>query len=376
MTALRVAGVPMSGAERLVAASRREPVDRTPVWFMRQAGGSLPAYLALRERRSVEEIATTPELCAQVSLMPVDAYGVDGAVMFADIMLPVAAMGIELELTPAGPVVAAPIRTPDDVARLHPIDAETDLRPILEAIRLVRHDVGDRAAVIGIVGGPFTLASYLIEGGPSRDKLVAKAFMYREPVAFAALLRRLTDALVGYVAAQVRAGARIVQVFDSWAGTLGPADYVERVAPSTAELFAAAAGVPTIHFVAGSAGILDHVAATGGDVISIDAGQSLAAAWARLGDRRGVQGNLDPARLLAGWAVVEAGARTVLDEAGDRPGHVFNLGHAIPRGTDPGILRDLASFVHEQTPRPSFVLEQMARPSPMTTSHPARKDRP
>ncbi len=346
MTALRVPGVPMSGADRLVAACRREPVDRTPVWFMRQAGGSLPAYLALRERRSVEEIATTPELCAQVSLMPVDTYGVDGAVMFADIMLPVAAMGVELELTAAGPIIAAPIRSAADVERLRPIEAETDLRFLLDAIGIVRRELGDRAAVIGIVGGPFTLASYLIEGGPSRDKLVAKAFMYREPTAFAALLRRLTDALVGYVAAQVRAGARIVQVFDSWAGTLGPAAYSTLVAPATADLFTAASGVPSIHFVAGSAGILDEVAAVGGDVISIDAGQSLARAWEHLGPGRGVQGNLDPALLLAGWPAIEDGARAVLGEAAGRPGHLFNLGHAIPRGTDPGILRDLAAYVH------------------------------
>jgi len=339
----------MTGGERILAACRREPVDRTPVWFMRQAGGSLPGYLAMREARSVEEIATTPELCAEVSLMPVDAYGVDGAVMFADIMLPLTPMGVDLELTTAGPIIAAPIRSAADVERLRPIEAETDLRFLLDAIGIVGRELGDRAAVIGIVGGPFTLASYLIEGGPSRDKLVAKAFMYREPTAFAALIRRLTDALVGYVAAQVRAGARIVQVFDSWAGTLGPAAYSTLVAPATGELFAAAfaSAVPSIHFVAGSAGILDEVAAAGGDVISIDAGQSLACAWERLGPGHGVQGNLDPARLLAGWPAIEVGARAVLDEAAGRPGHIFNLGHAIPRGTDPGILRDLAAYVHD-----------------------------
>lgn len=337
----------MIGQDRLLAAARRQAVDATPIWFMRQAGGSLPRYLTLRERYSVEEIARTPDLCAEVSVMPVEAYGVDGAVMFADIMLPVAAMGVDLELTNAGPIIASPIRSAADVARLRQLDPETDLGPMLEAIRHVRRELDGRAALIGIAGGPFTLACYLIEGGPSRDQALAKAFMYREPAAWATLMDRLTDALCEYVVAQIRAGAQLIQVFDSWVGTLGAADYVRFAQPYTARVLAAGREVPTIHFGVGTAAILEQLAAAGGDVIGIDSRQSLRQAWARVGPDRGIQGNLEPTRLLAGWPVVEEGTRAVLAEVDGRPGHIFNLGHAAPRETDPGLLRELVAFVHE-----------------------------
>ena len=341
----------MIGQDRLLAAARRQAVDATPIWFMRQAGGSLPRYLTLRERYSVEEIARTPDLCAEVSVMPVEAYGVDGAVMFADIMLPVAAMGMDLELTSAGPIIASPIRSAADVARLRQLDPETDLGPMLEAIRNVRRELAGRAALIGIAGGPFTLACYLIEGGPSRDQARAKAFMYREPAAWATLMDRLTDALCEYVVAQIRAGAQLIQVFDSWVGTLGAADYVRFAQPYTARVLAAGREVPTIHFGVGTAAILEQLAAAGGDVIGIDSRQSLGEAWARVGPDRGIQGNLEPARLLAGWPVVEEGTRAVLAEVDGRPGHIFNLGHAAPRETDPGLLRELVAFVHEISSR-------------------------
>ena len=341
----------MIGQDRLLAAARRQAVDATPIWFMRQAGGSLPRYLTLRERYSVEEIARTPDLCAEVSVMPVEAYGVDGAVMFADIMLPVAAMGMDLELTSAGPIIASPIRSAADIARLRQLDPETDLGPMLEAIRNVRRELAGRAALIGIAGGPFTLACYLIEGGPSRDQARAKAFMYREPAAWAALMDRLTDALCVYVVAQIRAGAQLIQVFDSWVGTLGAADYVRFAQLYTARVLAAGREVPTIHFGVGTAAILEQLAAAGGDVIGIDSRQSLRQAWARVGPDRGIQGNLEPARLLAGWPVVEEGTRAVLAEVDGRPGHIFNLGHAAPRETDPGLLRDLVAFVHEISSR-------------------------
>lgn len=341
----------MIGQDRLLAAARRQAVDATPIWFMRQAGGSLPRYLTLRERYSVEEIARTPDLCAEVSVMPVEAYGVDGAVMFADIMLPVAAMGMDLELTSAGPIIASPIRSAADVARLRQLDPETDLGPMLEAIRNVRRELAGRAALIGIAGGPFTLACYLIEGGPSRDQARAKAFMYREPAAWATLMDRLTDALCEYVVAQIRAGAQLIQVFDSWVGTLGAADYVRFAQPYTARVLAAGTEVPTIHFGVGTAAILEQLAAAGGDVIGIDSRQSLRQAWARVGPDRGIQGNLEPARLLAGWPVVEEGTRAVLAEVDGRPGHIFNLGHAAPRETDPGLLRELVAFVHEISSR-------------------------
>ena len=341
----------MIGQDRLLAAARRQAVDATPIWFMRQAGGSLPRYLTLRERYSVEEIARTPDLCAEVSVMPVEAYGVDGAVMFADIMLPVAAMGVDLELTSAGPIIASPIRSAADVARLRQLDPETDLGPMLEAIRNVRRELAGRAALIGIAGGPFTLACYLIEGGPSRDQARAKAFMYREPAAWATLMDRLTDALCEYVVAQIGAGAQLIQVFDSWVGTLGAADYVRFAQPYTARVLAAGREVPTIHFGVGTAAILEQLAAAGGDVIGIDSRQSLRQAWARVGPDRGIQGNLEPARLLAGWPVVEEGTRAVLAEVDGRPGHIFNLGHAAPRETDPGLLRELVAFVHEISSR-------------------------
>lgn len=345
-TAAAAPTVTMRGRERLLAAARGERVDTTPIWFMRQAGGSLPAYLALRERYTVEQIARTPDLCAAVSLMPVEAYGVDGAVVYADIMLPVAAMGIELTLTPTGPVIAAPIRSAADVRRLRPLEPAADVGFVLETICSVRRELAGRAAVIGLAGGPFTLACYLIEGGPSRDQTLAKAFMHREPGAWKELMDRLTEALGGYVRAQAEAGADVLQVFDSWAGTVGPADYVRFVQPWTRRLLDAARPTPTIHFGAATSGILEPFAEAGGDVVGIDARQSLAAARSRLGPDRAVQGNLEPAVLLAGWDAIEAGARRVLREAGGAPGHIFNLGHAAPRDADPGLLRQLASFVH------------------------------
>ncbi|MEO7118670.1 MAG: uroporphyrinogen decarboxylase family protein, partial [Candidatus Limnocylindrales bacterium] len=260
----------MNGEGRLLAAAALRPVDATPVWFMRQAGGSLPRYVALRERWSVEEIARTPELCAEVSLMPVDAYEVDGAVLFADILLPIAAMGVDLALTSAGPVIASPIRSVEDVATLRTIDPQADLAFVMEAIAMVRAGLSGRAAVIGVCGGPFTLAAYLIEGGPSRDQGMTRAFMYREPAAWDALMSHLTDALCAYVSAQVEAGAQVIQVFDSWVGSLGPGEYVRHAGPYSARVLAAAGDVPTVHFGVRTAGILESMAAAGGSVIGVD----------------------------------------------------------------------------------------------------------
>ena len=340
----------MTGAERLLAACRREPVDATPVWFMRQSGGSIPAYLALRERHSVIDIARTPALCAEVTAGAAEALGTDGAVLFADILLPVEAMGVLLELTAAGPVIDRPIRTADDVARLRAVDVGTDLGFVAEAIRLVRSSLDDRAAVIGICGGPFTLAAYLIEGGPSRDHLATKRVAFGALDLWSALLDRLTDMSVDYVRAQAAAGAQVIQVFDSWAGSLGPADYDRLVAPWTARILDAirSTGVPAIHFAASGAALLERLAA-GVDVVSVDHGQSLADARRRLGPSLAVQGNLDPARLVAGRSALVAGVEAVLADAGGALGHVFNVGHAVPRETDPAVLRDVVSLVHERT---------------------------
>ncbi len=339
----------MNGAERLLAACRRQPVDATPVWFMRQAGGSLPGYRRLRERHSVLDIAKRPALCAEVTCAAVETLGVDGAVLFADIMLPVEAMGVDVALTAEGPIIADPIRTARDVTRLRAVDPRADLGFVLEAIALTRQALGGRAAVIGLAGGPFTLAAYLIEGGPSRDQLRARALMHAAPEAWDALLRHIADVTIGYLAAQVEAGAQVVQVFDTWAGSLSAADYVRFVRPHATRILAAIADVPVVHFAAGTSGMLEAFAGAGGTVLGVDERQSIAHAWARVGPRWAVQGNLDPARVLAGWGPAADGARAILAEVGGRPGHVFNLGHAAPREADPAMLRDLVQLVRDES---------------------------
>ncbi|HET7726293.1 MAG TPA: uroporphyrinogen decarboxylase [Candidatus Limnocylindrales bacterium] len=339
----------MTGRERLLAAALGEPVDATPVWFMRQAGGRLARYTSLRARHGVLEIAKTPALCAEVTVAAVEELGVDGAVLFADIMLLAEALGINVELTPAGPVIAAPVRSRTDVERLRSVDPDADLGFVLEAIRRVRTALGERAAVIGLVGGPFTLAAYLLEGAPSRDQVHARAVMHGAPDVWHALLARIAAATTAYLRAQAAAGADVVQVFDTWAGSLTPDEYAAFVAPYARQVVAGAP-VPTVQYVARSSALLETIAADGATVIGIDSRQSLAAARDRLGRARPVQGNLDPALVLAGSAAARAGARRVLDEAG-AVGHLLNLGEAAPRDADPEVLRDLVSFVHEVSAR-------------------------
>ena len=343
--------------DRFVRACRLEPVDATPVWFMRQAGRSFAAYRQLRERYGILELAKTPELCAEVTLMPVRELGVDAAVLFADIMLPLEPMGVRLRIEPeVGPIIDQPIRSAADVAALRPFDP-ADVSFSLDAIRLVHRELGGSAGVIGFSGAPFTLACYLIEGRPSRDFATAKAFMYREPAAWHDLMERLSTMVRAYLRAQVDAGAEVVQVFDSWVGGLGPADYATFVQPHVRRIFDGLRGVPTIHFGTGTSALLELMVEAGGDVIGIDHRQALGAAWRRVGYDRGVQGNLDAARLLAGWEPTEAGARVVLAEAAGRAGHVFNLGHGVLPATDTGLLRRLVDFVHEQTARAGVPVE-------------------
>jgi uroporphyrinogen decarboxylase len=338
-------------SDRFVLACRLEPVDATPVWFMRQAGRSFAAYRKLRERYGILELAKTPELCAEVTLMPVRELGVDAAVMFADIMLPLEPMGVALQIQPeVGPIIDRPIRSAADVDALGEFDP-AGVSFTLDAIRMVRRELEGKAGVIGFSGAPFTLACYLIEGRPSRDYARAKAFMYREPAAWHELMTRLARMIQVYLRAQVEAGAQVVQLFDSWVGGLGPADYVEYVQPYVRSIFDALGDVPAIHFGTGTSALLEHMADAGGDVIGIDHRMSLADAWQRLGPGRGVQGNLDAARVLAGWDATEAGARTVLAEAAGRTGHVFNLGHGVLPDSDTGLLRRLVAFVHEETGR-------------------------
>jgi uroporphyrinogen decarboxylase len=346
--------------DRFVRACRREPVDATPVWFMRQAGRSFAAYRALRERYGILELAKNPDLCAEVTLMPVRELGVDAAVLFADIMLPLEPMGVELRIEPeVGPIIDRPIRSPADVATLRPFHP-AEVAFTLDAIRLVKREIAGTAGVIGFSGAPFTLACYLIEGRPSRDFSTAKAFMYREPAAWHDLMKRLSVMVVAYLRAQIDAGADVVQLFDSWVGGLGPADYREFVQPHVRRIFAGLQGVPTIHFGTGTAALLELLAESGGDVIGLDHRVSLADSWRRLGHDRGIQGNLDSARLLAGWEATRAGALVVLGDAAGRSGHVFNLGHGVLPQTDTDLLRRLVDLVHAQTARTETVAEVVA----------------
>jgi len=333
----------------LVRACRLEQVERTPVWFMRQAGRSLPEYRKLRERYGLFEIARQPELCAEVTLQPVRRHGVDAAVMFADIMLPVLGMGVEVELVEnVGPVVAAPIRSLADVERLVVPEPEESVPWTLESVRLVREALRPDQTVIGFAGGPFTVAGYLIEGKPTREFKQTKACMYGSQEVWHALMEKLADAFGRYLAGCVRAGADVVQLFDSWVGALSVADYREFAAPYSASVLAAV-DVPTIHFATGDAHLLEERVSAGGDVIGIDWRVPLDAAWERVGHDRGIQGNLDGALLLGPWERVEREAEDVLRRAEGRPGHVFNLGHGVVPETDPDDLGRLVSLVHERT---------------------------
>jgi uroporphyrinogen decarboxylase len=332
----------------LVRALRREPAERTPVWFMRQAGRSLPEYRAIRERHGFFEVAETPELCAEVTLQPVRRHGVDAAVMFADIMTPVRGMGVDVELVEGvGPVLERPIRSAADVERLVVPDPEEAFAPVLEAVRLVRAELPADVAVIGFCGGPFTVASYLVEGRPGRELARTKALMLGEPVVWEALLTKLADTFAAYVAAKAQAGADAIQLFDSWVGTLTAAHYRAHVAPWSARVLDAA-DVPTIHFGTGATHLLEELAAAGGDAVGLDWRTPLDEGWARV-PGRAVQGNLDPAALLAPWEIAEREALEVLARAGGRAGHVFNLGHGVLPETDPDAVTRLAHLVHERT---------------------------
>ncbi|RDI74317.1 hemE: uroporphyrinogen decarboxylase [Gaiella occulta] len=335
----------------LVRAARRGPVERTPVWFMRQAGRSLPEYRAIREKHAFFEVASTPELCAEVTLQPVRRHDVDAAVMFADIMTPVLGMGLDVRLVEGvGPVVDRPVRTMADVEALRVPDPEEAFAPVLEAVRLVRGALRPDQAVVGFCGGPFTVAGYLVEGRPSREFAVTKRLMLTEPAVWHALLARLADTFAAYVAAKARSGADVIQLFDSWVGALSPAHYRTYVAPYSARILAAV-DVPTIHFGTGTATLLEEMAAAGGDVIGLDWRIPLDAGWDRVPDRA-VQGNLDPAVLLAPWERIEAEALDVLARAAGRPGHIFNLGHGVLPSVDADTLTRLAALVRERSAAP------------------------
>lgn len=338
---------------RFLDACRRRPVDRTPIWLMRQAGRSLPEYRRLRERWSLVDIVAQPDLCAEVTLQPVKRLGVDAAVMFADIMLPLRGMGVEFELVESiGPVIGRPVRTPGDVEALREPAGEEAAPQVIEAVRRVVAE--SPVPVICFCGAPFTLASYMIEGRPSRDFAAAKQFMFCEPEAFEMLLGKLARVMSRYLAAQVAAGASAVQVFDSWVGALSVEDYDDRVAPHTRAIFEATTslGVPRVHFGTGTAVLLESIAATGADVVSLDWRVPLDAGWRRVGFERAIQGNLDPAVLLGPSELVRRRARDVLRRAAGRPGHVFNLGHGVLPDTPLENLQVLIETVQEWVPAP------------------------
>jgi uroporphyrinogen decarboxylase len=335
-------------------ACRGLPAERTPVWLLRQAGRYQPEYRALRERHLMLEIIRSPELSAQVTLLPVDAFGVDAAIVFSDILPPLVGMGLELEFAAGeGPVIGNPISRPRDVDLLGTPPAEETMAGTLGAIALVRRELDSRdVPVIGFAGAPFTLASYAIEGGTSRDFTRTKAFMLSEPAAWRRLLTKLATVQADYLLAQAMAGAQALQVFDSWAGrALGREDYLRYVAPANRELYAAVAraGVPVINFTLGASAYLEDAAGCGGDVVGLDWTLPLDEAWARVGFDRPVQGNLDPASLLAPWRELGARIDDVLERAAGRPGHVFNVGHGLVPQTPVDNVRRLVEHVHERT---------------------------
>jgi uroporphyrinogen decarboxylase len=336
----------------MLGACRLEPVDCTPVWFMRQAGRCIAEYRELRERYDILTMTRTPELCTQVTLMPVELMGVDAAVMYADIMLPLYGMGVPFSIDPGiGPIIHAPVRDEAAVRGLRIVEAEEGTPEIFQAIGMVRRALDGRAAVVGFAGAPYTVASYLIEGRPSKDRARAKAMMYGRPDLWAELMETLTEVTIRYLVAQVEAGAQVIQLFDSWIGDLGPAAYEAHVLPYSRRIFEGVrpTGVPTIHFGTGTGGMLEELASAGSDLVCVDWRVSLADAWRRIGEEKGVQGNLDPVVLLAGWDAIEREADRILAEAAGRPGHVFNLGHGVLPETEPADLRRLVEHVHATT---------------------------
>jgi uroporphyrinogen decarboxylase len=337
--------------DRFLRACRREPVDRTPVWFMRQAGRYMPEYRALREKYTLLDICKTPELAVQVTLQPL-RLGVDAAILFADILLPLEPMGASFEFAKGeGPVVHEPIATRAQIDRLRVIDPQESLSHVLSAIRMLRPELS--VPLIGFAGGPFTLASYLIEGGKSPNFAKTKKLMFGAPDAWHALLEKLAEVTRRYLRAQVAAGAQAVQLFDSWAGDLAPADYVEYVQPHTRHVLADVenAGVPVIHFGTGTATLLEAMRDAGGSVIGLDWCTPLDQAWRLVGHDHAVQGNMDPCALLATREVAVKHAQRVLDAAAGRAGHVFNLGHGVLPETPVDHVRAVVEHVHAASER-------------------------
>ncbi|MBO0820027.1 MAG: uroporphyrinogen decarboxylase [Nocardiopsaceae bacterium] len=334
-------------------ACRGESVPHTPVWFMRQAGRSLPEYRRVREGIPMLESCTQPELVTEITLQPMRRYDVDAAVLFSDIVVPLRAVGVDVEIKPGiGPVVAQPFASAADLARLRPLEPG-DVPYITAAVKSVVGELGARP-LIGFAGAPFTLASYLIEGGPSKNHDRTKAMMYGRPELWHRLMDALAGIAIGFLSTQVAAGASAVQLFDSWVGAVGPEDYRELILPHTSKIFTAlaSAGVPRIHFGVGTGELLGLLGQAGADVVGVDWRTGLDQASARIGPGKAVQGNLDPAILLAPWDVIEARTREILRRGAAVPGgHVFNLGHGVPPNADPDVLARLTDLVHAASAR-------------------------
>lgn len=340
-----------SGATNFLAATAGKRPDRTPVWYMRQAGRHLPEYRRLRGEGSILEAIARPEVAAEITLQPVRRYGVDAAVLFSDIVVPAHAVGFGIDVRPGvGPVVEEPLRTVADLDRLRPLTAD-DVAHVIDTVKLVRAELDDDVALLGFAGAPFTVASYLVEGRPSRTYEHTKALMHTDERTWHTLMERLTQSATTFLALQIEAGADAFQLFDSWAGALAQPEYERFVAPHTRSLFAAmerrCPDSPGIHFGVGCDHLLEAFKATGPRVMGLDWRTSITDARTRLGDDTVVQGNLDPALVLAGADVALGAAQAVLDDNAGHPGHIFNLGHGVLPGTDPGVLAAVTDLVHE-----------------------------
>ncbi len=330
-----------------LAACRGEITERVPVWFMRQAGRSLPEYRAVRGEGSILDAIANPELAAEISLQPVRRYGVDAAILYSDIVVPAAAIGFGVDVAPGtGPVVSSPFRSAADLARLRPLEPELDTPYVLETCRILSGELD--VPLIGFAGAPFTVASYLIEGRPSRTYQRTKALMYGDETLWHQMMSRLADMAVASLRSQVANGAQAVQLFDSWAGALSQADYRRFVMGHSAAVFDAIAdlGVPRIHFGVDTGELLGAMAEAGADVVGVDWRVPLAEARRRIGPGKAVQGNLDPVAVLCGWDICRARADAVLADNAGRPGHIFNLGHGVMPETDPTVLERLVKHVH------------------------------
>ena len=341
---------PQGGLDPLMLrACRGEPIETTPIWLMRQAGRYLPEYRRVREKVDFLTLCKTPDLAVEVTLQPIRRFGFDAAIVFSDILVPVEAMGVSMVFSP-GPVIADPVRSEEAVRALRRPDPERDLNFVLETVRILRQELPPQVALIGFAGAPFTLAAYLVEGRGSKDFAVLKSLMYQDPVVFHALMEKLSLVVADFLKAQIEAGAQAVQIFDTWAGLLAPRDYSDYVLPHLVRIVEQVhtETVPVILYGNGTGGLLELMDATGADVLSLDWRVSMADARRRLGTRRPLQGNLDPAVLLAPSELVHQRVRDILNEVGVDTPHVFNLGHGVSPRVPPEAVADLVQFVHEE----------------------------